>query len=104
MEPAPSTLRKYGLTLAEWRRILKRQKGVCGICGTVPKTQKLDIDHDHVRGYRNMKPERKRLYVRGLLCRFCNYRVVRRGMTIERLRNGAKYLEKYEKRRVVQDQ
>lgn len=94
--PAPSTLRKYGLTLAEWQAILKRQGGTCGICKTVPRTQKLDIDHEHRRGWRRMKPEKRKLYVRGLLCRFCNYRVVRRGMTIERLRGGAEYLERYD--------
>ena len=58
------TLRKYGLTEADWNNILKRQGGGCGICGTdVPggRGESWAIDHCHVTNR-----------VRGLLCHNCN--------------------------------
>lgn len=98
-EPVASTLRRYGLTAEEWRRILKRQRGGCGVCGLVPESGTLHIDHEHVRGWRRMTPLTRRQFVRGLLCWFDNGVLLRRGATPERLRNAAKYLETYERRK-----
>lgn len=52
-------LKRYGLTLAEFANLSKRQDGKCAICANVPKT--LYVDHCHVSNK-----------VRGLLCSPCN--------------------------------
>lgn len=58
--------RCFNLTLEEYDKILNFQEGGCGICGRHPKTTKsLAVDHDHGTGL-----------VRGLLCFFCNKRVL----------------------------
>jgi len=55
-------LRKRGLTPDGYDILLRRQNGVCAICGTPPPAGKvLCVDHDHV--------DKK---VRGLLCDRCN--------------------------------
>jgi hypothetical protein len=51
--------RRYGLSLADYRALEKRQGNACAICRKV--TRVLCIDHCHVTGR-----------VRGLLCRRCN--------------------------------
>lgn len=59
--------RTYGVTESWYNRQLKKQKGVCWFCGRSPKTRRLHVDHNHKTGR-----------VRGLLCYFCNRRVVGR--------------------------
>lgn len=71
---------RYGLSAAEYDRLLEVQNGVCRICKLPCSTGKrLAVDHDHVT--------RK---VRGLLCRRCN-----RGLghfpTVELLRSALAY-------------
>lgn len=51
----------YGIGCEEYAKMLERQGGVCAICGSTPKRERLHIDHDHATGE-----------VRGLLCRSCN--------------------------------
>ncbi|HEX2849462.1 MAG TPA: endonuclease VII domain-containing protein [Acidimicrobiales bacterium] len=54
--------RKYGISLAEYDRLLDRQDGRCGICGRPPRDDiSLHVDHDHGSGE-----------IRGLLCFRCN--------------------------------
>lgn len=50
-------------------------------------------DHKHVKGWKAMPPEKRKLYVRGILCWFCNHSYLGRSMTLERARNVVKYLE-----------
>lgn len=58
-------LTNYGLTMKEYRAILKAQNGVCAICyRTCPTGRSLAVDHDH-----------ETLKVRGLLCFNCNTRL-----------------------------
>jgi hypothetical protein len=55
---------KYGITLEQYNKILKKQNGVCAICGekeTSKINKILSVDHCH-----NSKK------VRGLLCAKCN--------------------------------
>jgi hypothetical protein len=55
-------MRKYGITLEQFDRMLQNQHGKCAICkGPNPKATNWHVDHDHVSGQ-----------VRGLLCFACN--------------------------------
>lgn len=62
----------YGITLDDYNRMFELQKGVCLICGALPKTKTLCVDHRHVKGYKERTPEEKANEVRGLLCFLCN--------------------------------
>jgi hypothetical protein len=93
--PKPPTVKRYGLTLQGWVAILDGQGGVCRICEQVPQSGRLCIDHEHVKGWKKMAPERRRLYVRGLLCWRCNHYYVGRGITVQRAQNVLAYLEAY---------
>lgn len=50
----------YGLTLEEYNRMYAEQKGLCKMCGKIPK-KVLVVDHNHKTGK-----------IRGLLCHGCN--------------------------------
>ena len=95
-EPSPQTLARYGFSLEEWRAGVDAQGGVCAIC---KQEKPLVFDHDHVRGWFDMPPEKRKLFVRGWLCSYDNWRFLPRGATPEKLRNAASYLEAYLKRR-----
>lgn len=53
--------KKYGISLADYERMLAQQKGRCAICGDPPGKNRLAVDHNHQTGA-----------VRGLLCVRCN--------------------------------
>ena len=59
--------RNYGITIADYNRMLDAQNGCCDVCGKTEKTEiagrtlSLAVDHDHATGV-----------VRGLLCSNCN--------------------------------
>ena len=56
----------YGITAEEYAAIHKAQGGKCWICQRATGARRrLAVDHDHGTGY-----------VRGLLCRTCNYKVL----------------------------
>lgn len=77
-------LRSYGLTEAEYGRMLERQSGVCAICSTAPEDSphsRLYVDHDHSTGA-----------VRGLLCGHCNRGLGAFRDTPEFLDNAKEYL------------
>jgi len=98
--PTALTLKKHGLDEHAWRVILDRQRGVCGACGTLPPSLRLNLDHEHVRGYAKMSDENKRKYHRGLLCMMCNRYRLARGATFQNLQGAANYLRAYENRRI----
>lgn len=61
--------REYGITIEQYEAMVARQSNRCAICDKEPKPGKrLHVDHDH-----------KTLRVRGLLCTFCNHRLLGRG-------------------------
>lgn len=95
--PSKQTLRRYGLTLDEYQAILIRQDGKCPICGKSP--DRFHIDHEHVKGWKNMPPDKKRTYVRGLLCWYCNRWYMSRNMTVSKAINMGEYLRDYEARK-----
>lgn len=59
----------YGITLKAYNTILKKQKHSCAICKKHKSkfTRNLAVDHDH-----------KTQEVRGLLCYYCNHKLVGR--------------------------
>ncbi|SRR6266550_3198804 len=93
-------LKSYGLSLDEYNQISQNQKGVCAVCGASPKTRSLHVDHEHVKGYKNMPAEQKKLFIRGLLCFTCNWIFLARGISIEKARSMVSYLEAYGKRKL----
>jgi len=80
-------IRLYGITHDDYNALLKKQGGVCAICGnqeTIAHNGKivaLSIDHDH--------PTNK---VRGLLCGSCNRAIGLMKDDPERLMAAANYL------------
>lgn len=78
-------LKKYGLTIEQYEDLLQRQSGNCAVCGRTATSfrTRLAIDHDHSTGA-----------IRGLLCNFCNRRVIGRYRkeTSELLRLAYEYL------------
>jgi hypothetical protein len=53
--------RRYGISSEEYETLLDAQDGVCAICKSPPKKNRLHVDHCHETGL-----------VRGLLCAHCN--------------------------------
>jgi hypothetical protein len=104
--PSEKTLKKYGLSAGEWLDILELQGGVCPICRKVPQPPKKHperggrfcIDHAHVPRWKHLPPEKRKLFVRGLLCWFCNDRFVGRSITIQKSENVTAYLKAHEER------
>lgn len=75
----------YGITVADFDRMLAEQGGACAICRTTDPRGKgrFHVDHDHDTGR-----------VRGLLCHHCNVMLGNAGDSAERLRMGADYLDR----------
>ncbi len=72
--------RLYGISLVQFDAMMLRQGGCCAICGRKPKPgRRLHVDHDHKGNHR----------VRGLLCGFCNLRVLGRGREDAELHEAA---------------
>lgn len=91
---------KYGITLADYDRMLAEQGGGCAICGTTAGgfrnaytgKGRLAIDHDH-----NCCPKKKACgkCIRGLLCQPCNTTLGRMKDSPALLRRAADYLERH---------
>lgn len=92
--PSKATLKKYGLSEQEWIEMFKAQGQKCPICGQADK--KWVIDHHHVKGWKKMCSTDRKKYVRGILCTFCNYRLLPKGMTKEKAKNIVSYLETFD--------
>ena len=76
-------LASYGLTLKDYNKLLKKQKGACAICGKKKAHKKgkfLHVDHNHKTGK-----------VRGLLCAVCNTALGRLN-SVKILKKAIKYL------------
>ncbi len=81
---------KYGITLEDYKELLKQQGGVCAICrkNENRKIKFLSVDHDHKTGE-----------VRGLLCNYCNSTLGYSKDNIDRLLKCAEYLNKYKSKK-----
>lgn len=95
--PTKATLSRYGLTVDEWQAMYDRQAGRCPVCNR--DVDKLVIDHEHIRGWKSLPPEQRKLYVRGLLCVRDNWRFLPTGLTGEIAGRIHTYLSQYEGRR-----
>lgn len=81
--------RNYGITLADYERLLIAQCGTCAICDYAPcedidaraNQKRLHVDHDHATGA-----------IRGLICSNCNRAVGLFRDNLEILRRAAAYL------------
>lgn len=80
--------RKYGVTKRIYNIWLKRQKGLCKICGIIPK--KMCIDHNHETGE-----------IRGLLCVTCNIIIGLAKEDTKVLKKMIKYLKSKRKMTLV---
>lgn len=75
---------KYGMTIADYARMLQEQEGRCAICGSdSPRGRYANfaVDHDHETGQ-----------VRGLLCYPCNVGLGNYGDDPELLQRAIDYL------------
>lgn len=80
---AQNLRRKYGLTIADYDRMMRKQKGRCKICRRKCKTgRRLAVDH----------PKGKR-EVRALLCAACNRGIGCLQHDPRLLRRAARYIE-----------
>ncbi len=93
--PSKRTLSKYGLSLIDWLCVAAKQDSRCAICGGLPKYGRLHIDHEHIKGWKKMEPDKRMLHVRGLCCFRCNSQFLRRGLTLELAKKVVDYLEAY---------
>jgi len=94
--PTLATLSKYGWDVGRFVMAVHVQAGRCGVCERVPETSRLVIDHAHVPKWKKMPPGRRRLFVRGLCCRWCNGQFLGRFATLARTRSVLRYLERFE--------
>lgn len=75
---------KYGITIEQYNELLHKQKGCCALCDR-PQTEfktRLAVDHNHATGE-----------IRGLLCAYCNHRVIGRHRDGTLLRRMADYVD-----------
>ena len=79
--------RKYGLTFAEFDKMLTEQNESCAICKSSVaggKSNRFMVDHDHKTGR-----------VRGLLCKSCNIALGEVNDDLTTLKNMINYLSKH---------
>lgn len=87
--PRKYRLKEYGLTLEDFREMLKKQEGKCYLCGASdPKGRgkNFHVDHDH-----------KTNRVRALLCSTCNMGLGFLRDDPELMRKAAEYVESFRK-------
>lgn len=78
------SLKKYGISIEEYDRMVESQKGLCKICNSFEPNRKgrLCVDHDHDTGK-----------IRGLLCDKCNRAMGLFGDSQENLQKAIEYLK-----------
>ena len=97
--PSRPTLARYGLALEDWAAICARQGWRCPICERHLSRVRTNIDHEHVAGWKKLPPERRRAYVRGVLCVRCNWKTVPDPTPpSQHLANLLRYIVEYEER------
>jgi len=79
-----SLKKKYGITVKQYDELLEKQNQCCAICDKHASEFKtrLAVDHNHVTGE-----------IRGLLCTYCNHRLIGRHRDGALLRKMADYVD-----------
>lgn len=76
-------LKVYGISLAQYNSLLEKQDNRCAVClreaSSFPKN--LAVDHNHITGE-----------IRGLLCAYCNHRIVGRHRNPDLLQRVVNYI------------
>lgn len=94
--PTPATLRKYGLTESDYVSLWDEQGGCCPLCGRAFSDEvRPVIDHLHVRLWKRMPSDKRKKFVRGLLCIYDNRRMLPKGMTLEKAERVVAYLKRF---------
>lgn len=96
--PMLPTLRKYGLTVKEYIRILERQYWKCPVCDRNLDSLKVSTDHEHVPGWSKMSKSERKKHVRGICCSYCNWYVLGRNNDPDILKRAASYLYAHRRR------
>lgn len=91
------TLKKFGLSQDEWQALYYKFDGKCHICKRSLEGKHANVDHEHVRGWKKMPPNKRKQFVRGLACFQCNRLLLQKSVTIKKLKAATAYLEEYEK-------
>lgn len=75
---------KYGITPEQYNQLLNEQNGCCALCDRHYSEfkKRLAVDHNHITGE-----------IRGILCDYCNRRLVGRHRDATLLRKIADYVE-----------
>lgn len=76
--------RAYGITPEQYEELLEHQKGCCAICDRHESMfkRRMAVDHNHLTGR-----------IRGLLCTYCNHRIIGRHKDGALLRRMADYVD-----------
>lgn len=82
--PAYSLMYKFGITTDQYDELLAKQNDSCAFCERHKDefAKRLAVDHNHKTGE-----------IRGLLCAYCNHRVVGNHTDGNKLRRMADYIE-----------
>ena len=74
---------KYGITLQKYEELLHKQDNKCFICrkDQSEESRRFAVDHDHKTGE-----------IRGILCNFCNRRLIGRHRDPDQFERAAIYL------------
>lgn len=83
-ERAKNLMNKFGMTVHQYNELLEKQNNRCAICDRHESEFKvrLCVDHNHVTNE-----------IRGLLCTYCNHRVIGRHRNGDLLRKMADYVD-----------
>lgn len=97
--PTTATLRRYGIVEGDWLALLAAQGWRCPVCERAAGGLRLNVDHEHVPGWKRMPPEERATYVRGVICVRCNWRVVGHHADPDELERVVDYLRAYDARK-----
>ncbi len=90
-------LRRYGLTLEDFDRMMGEQNGLCAnqACRMINDGRNLEVDHKHIDGFFDLPFEQKKQHVRGLLCTNCNLGLGHFMDSLAHLEGAINYLGRY---------
>lgn len=84
--------RTYGISLEQYQELLEKQNYQCYICGKTEEENKRALAVDHAHGESEWVPEGA---IRGLLCGFCNQRLIGRHKDANLFAKASEYLKQH---------